>query len=274
MKKTINCLIQNIFSSIFNLFFIISAIICFLLCFTSVIYTNAVTGKEYIALEIVLNKSIIANSSIGGKEILSWSVSPYITIFIPIVSSFPFVTAFCSERISGNMRFVISRVGKITYYISKFSSAVISGYLSVMIGYIMYSVVIILSFGYTGTLNELVKIFIGMGIYGAVSVLPSFILSSFIKNKYMICCFPFILMHFYYTIISKIQDVLLAKGMDEIVFKINFLYPNTLKDVLLYQKIESIVNTNNYTIVYYLILCLSAFAGFTIIMNRRLDHGQ
>ena len=81
-------------------------------------------------------------------------------------------------------------------------------------------------------------------------------------------------MHFYYTAISKIQDMLINKGMDEIVFKINFLYPNTLKDVLFYQKIEGVVNTNNYAIVYYLILCLSAFAGFTIIMIRRLDHGQ
>ncbi len=274
MKKYINCIIIILSESIININFLVSILACFFLCFTSVIFTNGFTAKEYTALEVIFDKSIIKDSSISGKEILSLSVSPYITIFIPIISSIPFVTTFCTERISGNIRFVVSRIGKKAYCISKFVSAIFNGALSVMIGFIMYSAVISCLFGYDGTITELIKRFIGMGIYGAISVLPAFFLSSFIKNKYIICCFPFILMHFYYTTISKIQDKLYDKGMNETVLKIGFLYPNTLKEVLFYQRLEGGVNTNNSAIVYHLILCLSAFVGFTLLMNRRLDCGQ
>lgn len=165
------------------------------------------------------------------------------------------------------MRFVITRSGKFKYCISKFSSAVISGGIAVMAGFMLYSVVVCFSFSNEGlSVLELMKMYIGMGLYGTISVLPAFFLSAFIKNKYMICCFPFIFMHFYYTSVSKVQDIFNAHGRWDMVFKMSFLYPSYIKEVLF--------DVNADIMIYHAVLAVAALVGFTVIMNRRLDYGQ
>lgn len=253
--------------SLFSYGFMLCIIVTFLLCFTSSVYMDTFTGKEYSVLEVIADKKRFNPDSFESITILHYSVSPYLTIFLPVLSSIPFVTAFCAERIGGNIRFVITRSGKFTYCFSKFISAVISGGASLMIGFILYSIVVCSCFtNSNASISEFIKLYIGMGLYGMVSVLPAFFLSSFIKNKYMICCFPFIFMHFYYTTISKIQDMLNSYGKDDIVINIIFLYPSELKEILF--------NVNTGTIIYHSTLIAATIIGFTIIMNRRLDYGQ
>ncbi len=272
MKKILNFLISDLKKIIIGYGFIVSIIVVFLLCFTSVIYQDTFTGKEYTVSEIITMKKGFTNIEFSAQSILHTSVSPYITIFLPILSSIPFVTVFCAERIGGNIRFIITRTGKMIYYISKFLSALLSGALSVMFGFILYSIVICMIFKYNGTISELMKMYAGMAFYGAVSVLPALLLSAFIKNKYMVCCFPFIFMHFYYTVIAKIQDYFSSKRMGLIVIKMGFLYPDTLKNILIND--NNTVNLSRYVILYYSLLTILTFIGFIVIMDRRLDYGQ
>ena len=165
------------------------------------------------------------------------------------------------------MRFVIIRSGKYKYCVSKFISAVLSGGTAVMSGFMLYSIAICFSFSNEGlSAIELIKMYIGMGIYGMISVLPAFFLSAFIRNKYMICCFPFIFMHFYYTTVSKVQDIFNARDRWDIVIKMYFLYPSNIKEVLF--------DVNAGIIIYHAVLAIAALVGFTVIMNRRLDYGQ
>lgn len=273
MKGLMNCLYIDLKKTIISYGFIVSIMITFLLCFSSVIYTNSFTGKEHTAIEIILTRKQFNMIQFFGREILLTSVSPYITIFLPVLSAIPFVTVFCAERLSGNMRFTITRTNSTLYIISKFISALVSGALSIMLGFVLYSIVICSVFGYNGTISEIVKMYIGMALYGMVSVLPAFFLSAFIKNKYMICCFPFILMHFYYTIISKIQDYFNSKDMGLTVVKMRFLYPDTIKNILLGDTASSLNIVRN-EIIYFSALIILSFLGFAIIMNRRFDHGQ
>lgn len=267
MKRFINSISVELKKTLFSYGTILCIIVTFLLCFTSCIFTDAGTGKEYSVLEVMANMDLFREDQFTSISILRYSLSPYITNFIPVLSSIPFVTAFCAERLGGNMRFVITRSRKNAYYFSKFLSALISGGAAVMLGFILYSIVIFCKFSNAdASVSEFIKICIGMGVYGMVSVLPAFFLSSFIKNKYMICCFPFILMHFYYTTISRIQDLLHLYGKDDIVFKIIFLYPSELTEILF--------KADTSLIIYYSALTVAAITGFTIIMNRRLDHGQ
>lgn len=266
MKKILNCIDSDMKKSVFSYGFVLCIFVTFLLCFTSSVYTDS-TGKEYSVLEVMADRNRFGEAFFRSIDILHYSVSPYLTIFLPVLSSIPFVTVFCAERIGGNMRFTITRSGKYTYYISKFLSAVISGGAAVTLGFVLYSGVICCYFtNEATTFSELIKVYIGMGIYGMVSVLPAFFLSSFIKNKYMICCFPFIFMHFYYTTVSKVQDILNAHEKWDVVMKMIFLYPSELKEILF--------NINTDTIIYHTALTVAAFIGFTIIMNRRLDYGQ
>lgn len=267
MKRLFNSMVVELKKTIFSYGFILCIVITCLLCFTSSVYTDSLTGKEYSVLEIIANKSRSLFSSFTSSRLLHESVSPYLTLFIPVLSSLPFVTGFCAERLGGNMRFVITRSGKYKYYISKFISAVFSGGIAVMTGFILYSAVICFAFPNESlSVLELIKMYAGMGIYGMISVLPAFFLSAFIKNKYMICCFPFIFMHFYYTTVSKVQDFFNARECWDIVMKMYFLYPSNIKEVLF--------DLNSEIIIYHAILTAAALVGFTIIMNRRLDCGQ
>ena len=267
MKQLFNSIKADLKKTVFSYGFILCIVITCLLCFTSSVYTDSFTGKEYSVFEVIANKSRSVFSSFTSSQMLHASVSPYLTLFIPVLSSLPFVTGFCAERLGGNMRFVITRSGKCKYCISKFISAVLSGGTAVMTGFILYSSVICFEFS-----NEslsavgLIKMFAGMGIYGMISVLPAFFLSAFIKNKYMICCFPFIFMHFYYTTVSKVQDIFNAHNRGDIVIKMYFLYPSNIKEILF--------DVNTDIIIYHAVLAVAALVGFTVIMNRRLDYGQ
>lgn len=82
----------------------------------------------------------------------------------------------------------------------------------------------------------------------------------------MICCFPFIFMHFYYTTVSKVQDIFNAHNRWDMVFKMSFLYPSNIKEVLF--------DVNADIIIYHAVLSVAALVGFTMIINRRLDYGQ
>jgi ABC-type transport system involved in multi-copper enzyme maturation permease subunit len=136
-----------------------------------------------------------------------------------------------------------------------------------MLGFILYSFIICFLFpNDKSNILELIKLYIGMVVYGASSVVPAFFISSFIKNKYMICSFPFVFMHFYYTTLSKIQDVLIENGKMEIVIKLSFLYPNELKEILFHKDIKMML--------FYFIISVCSFIGFTLLMNRRIDYGQ
>lgn len=272
MKKFLNSLISDLNKIIVGYGFIASVVFVFLLCFTSVIYRDILNGKEYTVIEILLSEKNFTNMEFSSQSILYTSVSPYITIFLPILSSIPFVTTLCAERSGGNIRFIITRTGKMVYCISKFLSALLSGMSSVMLGFVLYSVAICISFECNIKVSELIKMYIGMAFYGAVSVLPALLLSAFIKNKYVVCCFPFIFMHFYYTIIAKIQDYLFSENMGSTVVKMGFLYPDMLKNILLdYNNVEKL---HEYTVIYYSLLTIFTFIGFVVIMNRRFDYGQ
>jgi len=266
MKNTINCLKTDIKKSIFSMGFLICSLSVFLLCFSSVIYTESWSGKEFTALEIIFSKTDNFFFEFSSQNIIRMSVNPYITLFLPVLSSIPFVTSFCAERIGGNMRFIIIRTGKIKYCISKYITSIVSGALIVLTGFILYSIVIITKFGFDGNLLDWLKTFTGISIYGAVSVFPAFILSSFIKNKYMICCFPFIFMHFYYTFITKVQSWLSSKDKLEYIFKISFLWVSDLTNIMFSKDIRAVL--------FYTATAILSFFCFYIIMNRRIDYGQ
>lgn len=266
MKKLMRSLSVDLRKSFFGYGFLLCTLVVFLLCFASVIFTDSQTGKEYTALEIIADKSCLPNIEFSGINILHISVNPYLTLFLPVLSSIPFVTLFCAERIGGNLRFIILRTGKTVYCLSKFLSALISGAVTVSFGFIMYSAVILCVFGRDCSIAELIKIYIGIAVYGAVSVLPAFFLSAFIKNKYMICCFPFIFMHFYYTAIAKLQDYFNAHDNWEAIIKISFLYTSNIKEIFF--------SHDTTAVIFYSALTVISFLGFYLIMNRRLDYGQ
>lgn len=269
LKKLFRNIKIDLNKSIFSFGFAICIIVTFLLCFTSVIYTDGRTGREYSVFQIIIDMQKFRHISLDAESVFRASVSHYLTIFLPVLSALPYVTFFCSERVSGCIRMSISRSGKLPYYTAKFISAAISGGFAVMMGYILYGFVIYNIFpSNSASLIGFLKLSFGMLLYGAISVLPAFFLSAFIKNKYIICCLPFIIMHFYYTMLSRIQDKFISTNNWNAVMKMSFLYPNSIREIF--------ETSNNRLLVlcFYVCLAVISFIGFTIIMNRRFDYGE
>lgn len=253
---------------VLNHSFILSTIMTFILCFTAVVYVDG-SGKEISVFEILINPEKYNYVQLNCTSILRDSLSPYLTIFLPVLTAIPFAFSFCSERNSGNIRMTISRNRKLTYYTAKFLSALISGGVLVLAAFIVYSIVICAIFS---SENNVVPILFqqygGVFLYGTVSVIPALTLSSFIKNKYIICCFPFILMHFYYTILSRISSKLIQDGNYKAMMSMDFLYPSNLKSIFV-QGSEI-----NFLYLIYALEVIIAFVFYVIVLNRRLDYGE
>ena len=264
MKAFFYCLKVDLQKSIFSYGFILCIIVTFLLCFTSVIYTNT-EGQEFSAFEVLADRDNFKFVEFNSGEIIYNSISAYLTMFLPILSALPFVSFFCAERVSGYLRFNIIRCGKFSYYTSKFFTAIISGGLAIMLSYSAYAVVICIIFPNNISFANMVKFLAGLSLYGMISVIPAFLLSSFIKNKYLICCFPFIFMHFYFTTLTRIQSVLIDKNNWEAIVKMDFLYPDRIVRLFFGESFSCLI--------YNLVLAFVAYFGFIIIMNKRFDYG-
>lgn len=266
MKIIFRNILIDLKKIIFSCAFLFCIFATFLLSFTSIAYVDN-AGKEYSVLEIIIDIKSFYFLQFDCISILSGALSAYLTIFLPILSALPFVTFFCSERTSGYIRFCISRSSKNSYYISKFIAATISGGISIMLGYVFYGIAICILFPFKPiNITTLIQIFCGMALYGSVSVLPAFFLSSIMKNKYLICCFPFIFIQFYYTILSKITSSLIKKNNMETVMKMDMLYPHNLRYFFENGKLS--------ILFFYSCLSIFAYLGFVIIMKRSVDCGE
>lgn len=266
LKKLVHSISAELCKTLCSRGFLLCAIVTCLLCFTSTVYADSLDGKEYTVPEILLGGAKF-DLHFTSYDILQLSVNPYVTLFLPVLSSVPFVTAFCTERSSGNMRFTVTRIGRKQYCIVKFIAALLSGGAAVLSGFAAYSILICMFFPNPAQmLSACIRFLLGMGLYGAVSVLPAVLLAPFTENPYIICCFPFILMNFYYTAVAKLQSMLQAAARYDLLMRTDFLYPNLLKDTLFHAHAGALL--------YHAVLMIAVFAGFTAAMNRRLDYGQ
>lgn len=112
-------------------------------------------------------------------------------------------------------------------------------------------------------LSACIRFLIGIGLYGAVSVLPAVLLSPFTVNPYLICCFPFLFMNLYFTAVAKIQSMLQSAGRYDLLMHTDALYPSALKDTLF--------RADSGVLLFYDALTASALTVFTAAMHRRLD---
>ena len=255
LKKAFRNIVSDLNKSIVCTGFIICIIITFFLCFTSIIYIDPNTGQECSVIEILTNKKNFRHIQFEAESVLKTSVNDYLTIFLPVLSSLPFAAFFCSERSSGYIRFNIIRTSRTSYCFSKFISALVSGGLSVMLGFVIYGITIYFIFpSDNSTITGFIKSAAGMSLYGAVSVLPAFILSSFIKNNY--------------TLMAKIKDYLIFSDNSNVIFKMQFLYPNNIRNIFETESDRMII------IVFYTLITAASLILFIAIMNRRLDYGE
>ncbi len=284
--KTLRCDLEK---TTMNLGFFGAVILTCILCFTASAYTDTATDKTYSVLEAFfsIDKELLrTNYSFSNVTLFSKALSGYITMFLPIIAAFPFMVSFCAERNSGLMRFTITRAGKIKYCASKFAASFLSGGLATLLGVMLYGIIIWIVFpdfsGYNvpqeqlmwvlphGTGMTVIRTMLAAFLYGAVTTIPAFFISSFCKNPYLITCIPFLFVYIWDTALSKIA----AKGLENMDYgiydKIGPFFPYGLADIVNWTEWDFRITA---TILFNCVYFLMGFAGFFIIMNHRTDKG-
>lgn len=285
--KAIKC---DLNKAIINIGFVGAILTAMLLCFTADAYMDPQTSKVYTVFEAMftLDKKIIKTEiSLASIYMYSRCLTGYITMFIPIIVAFPFMVTFCAERNSGLMRFTITRTGKIKYCLSKFFACSVSAGLAVMLGVSLYCIVVKLYFPDISSYNidpellnalpktnawqTVLKTLAAAFLYGAVSSMPAFLLSSFCKNPYLITCIPFLLIYIWNTALGKVSMSFMASDQWEKLDKLAPYYPDSVTKGVLYRYDDSSIGR---TIVWFNILYVFVLlVSFIIIMNARKDKG-
>ncbi len=161
---------------------------------------------------------MLSDISFCSFEVMRKGVGGWLSLFIPMISAFAFVPLVCDEYEAKSIRFEIFRSSKLCYHTSKFITACICGGLAVMLGFGLFTLTEYalfpdiseyeqglidsyhetLSYQYPDITQNLYatiisKQLIYMFFYGMVSVAPAIMLTSIIRNKYLVLCIPFFL---------------------------------------------------------------------------------
>ena len=260
-------------------------VVTFVLCFTAPVYTTT-TGKDYTVLSVLttFSKDQIKNIlHLSSYRVFVNSANSYLNLFIPIVAAFPFITAFCSERNSGNIRMTISRTGKFRYCLGKFISCMAGGGIAVMAGYILYGLFILPFFPAEHSLRllsgqmhsvagklaaDVILNVIGMFLYGAVSSLPAFLLAAVIHNKYLITCIPFMLLYILQSSVSQLETNAISVDNWDLFDKAQAFSLQSIQKLLFGGKYIWI------TIIEIILLSFISFLVFLKVAERKGDCGE
>lgn len=277
--------------------FYLCAFFTVILCFNTGIYHDSINNNYSVIRSITLfdRNYMLSNTDFSSINVALKGAGSWFTMFIPIISAFPFIPLVCDESESNSIRNVIFRLTRFSYSLSKFIVACLSGGLAVTLGYLVYigfSFAVFpdintyslelreiylesLSYAYPniykyGTSSTLIIKCTEIFIYGAFNAIPSILLTAISKNKYIIMCIPFFLKYF----LTQTSAKLLAQAysnfdnIDEKLIKFSdIINPDSILNI--YETVEKEI-----IISYNITLVICALIFYVIIQLRRFDCGK
>lgn len=263
------------------------------LCFSANIYENPQNMDKYSAIKSLIVFDIdfmLSDISFCSFEVMRKGVGGWLSLFIPMISAFAFVPLVCDEYEAKSIRFEIFRSSKLCYYTSKFITACICGGLAVMLGFGLFTLTeyalfpdiseyeqgLIDSYQYPDITQNLYatiisKQLIYMFFYGMVSVAPAIMLTSIIRNKYLVLCIPFFLKYVLNQSCVKIQSQALSnyETVDMSLLKfVSVINPDALSYLSEYGSDKKLV------LIYSGFIILFSFVFYLTMCIRRNDCGE
>ena len=286
--RCFNSLKQDLNKTLLNIGFLGAVLLTAVLCFTAPTYHDLTTDRSYSVFESFFSFKrdfMQSDQQFASLNVFQNGLGGYITMFLPIIVAFPFMVSFCAERNSGLMRFTISRTGCLRYYLSKFFAVMIGGGLAAMLGYAIYGAVV---YGFFPNLNsyqmdefmqemypdgqalQVLKMLLCAFIYGAITTLPAFLISSFSRNPYLITCVPFLMVYIWNTAINKLVLKAWENDDTELAQKLFDFTPDSSRNIAFL----TVWNDSTQRIVIFnSILVVGVIVLFSLIMNLRKDRG-
>lgn len=297
--KTLRLIKVNLIKVLTSTGFYACVLLMLVLCFTARAYDDIAENKSYSVIGVLLEFSreeMLANSSFSAYQILSCISSGWLSMFIPIVAAFPLMPLICDERESKSMRYSAFRSTKFSFSTGNFLTAMISGGLAVLCGFVLFAVMVYMLFPnineyppeliesaewwISGTYPLFEKYgypymialdFLEMFLYGALSATPALIMTAFMKNKYLVLCIPFFLKYSVMQLHTRLliyayQDI---ENINENYLEIlSVIEPDAIGNIFFYGE----TMWRNW--LFNAVLLFLAFVLYTVMMNRRVDFGE
>ncbi len=273
--------------------FYVCIVFTFILCVSSTVYYDSAKAEEYSFMQAVFQfdkEFMLSESGLSAYSVMEKGAGTWLSMFIPIVAAFSFVPIVCDEFEAKSVRFMVFRTKKISYYISKFLTACICGGLAVMIGFILFLIVDFACFPgiqeYNAEIQEMLleemlvrypvyeegeaaavitERLVYVFLYGVLYTAPATVLTSIIRNKYIVLCIPFFLKYGISTLAYKLSERLESMSQIQIY---STLHPDAM--LSLYGEWE----TKKYAIYYTMGLVIISCCLYIFLNGRRLDSGE
>ena len=180
-----------------------------ILLFSAEIYIDYRTYDRYSVFRVLTSftaeERLTLGENICNIRVLSSALSGWFTLFTPIAAAFCFIPITCTEHEENAVRFQMFRSSKIKYNATQFLAGILSSGFAVALGYLIFSAVVMITFPDIAQFNEATAehikmwsqsfpvLLIRVWCFGAFWGIPAMLLSSVIRNKYIVMCLPFFL---------------------------------------------------------------------------------
>lgn len=257
--------------------------------------------EKFNIIELVTSHSRSEISSTIECDVLTTiynGSNSYIWMFLPVLAGMPLIPLLCAERKNRAMRYELFRVSKFKFAVGKLFSAMISGGMVFALAYLAFSLVILICLPQKGNLQDIVDTsllfevsyagywrvveklglpfflitkFMMVFLYGALSSLVAYVLSSFVTNKYIVLCTPFIINYMVTMAVDKYGST-----------PMSYEHPNNPFNLIIGSMIPSkglvLCDLPLNNVIYFIcvwIVIMAMFLGvYIFIENRRCDCGQ
>lgn len=273
---------------------------------TALIFITGTIGiyeddEKFNIIELVTSHSRSEISSTVECDVISTiynGSSSYIWMFSPVLAGMPLIPLLCAERRNRAMRYELFRVSKFKFAVGKLFSAMISGGMVFTFAYLAFSLVIFIGLPQKGNLQDIVdnSLLIEIGyagywkvveklglpfflitkfmmvfLYGALSSLVAYVISSFVTNKYIVLCTPFIVNYMVTMAVDKYSNTPMSyehpyNPLNLIVGSLTPASGLRLCDLPLKNAV--------YFICVWLVITALCTGVYVLIENRRCDCGQ
>lgn len=262
--------------------FWLCVIMTVVLLFAAYLHTDYNTMNRYSAVRALMDFSeeeLAEEFEFCNISVVQNARSGWFTLFAPILSAFCFVPLMTTEREENALRFQIFRASKLEYYIAEFLAGAISAGTATALGYAIFAAIAFPLFPgvsemsdfaalmLEGTQFNFPKLLLGMWCYGAFWSVPAMLLTSVLRNKYLIMCIPFFVKYGLTQTYQKISQNTFAAGIPD---------AKTLKIINAVNP-DGIIQINEFNLVFVIVLfsisALIMFASYMIISMKRSDCG-
>ncbi|MCH5267506.1 MAG: hypothetical protein J1E62_04095 [Lachnospiraceae bacterium] len=266
-----------------SIWFVLGVCFTFGLCFFSEIVMGDGSGATIVQILQDMSRSQMAQEPQLLKAVaLRNTFSGYVTLFVPVISALPMIQILHTEAQSGYKRLYMSRKSRREYYWGKWIAGMLTGAFMLLFVAVLFHVFMALTipqidaevlemFGHTpeGRVLDFIKVYIGIFVYGAFSVIPAMIISSFTGNFYFVICLPFMFSYFWDVAMSSIARFLRGhEGLETL---------STIPEYFFSRDYLNIAESGREVLVEggrALVSLAVMFLIYYVYLNRRNDCGE